>query len=973
MPIIPVGLQHTRNGNTYGHYSNSNKSVHMKRFWLILLVICWADGVLTQDRLTDPPYLQWYNQAESLYHSDNPTAADEQHALELYQQTARYLKELSREDSLHTDCLIKAGNIYQGLQQYENAKLLYREAINQNQLTLQSNLLQYLAVLYLGSACYYSNVIDSAKLFFEEADQLATVRQGLPDLGFLYNSLGTIYYESANYIQAKNYFEKALYVTDSTGSDFTEIITSFKTNIATCQKHLGQEKEAIALYTALLQVLSIQEPINSIQQLSYKVMYNTGNSYYQEGLYDSALWYYNKMAHNTDLFTIKKLNDIGRIYAVKQEWQTAERYFDSAIALNKTVYGTIRNRDRAYSFLFRAMLAQQQQLIDEAISWSDYALQEIRFDPVEKDASLNAGPESRVLSPITFFEIVYKKAELLGIKYVATGQEKYASAAVDMYMQAVRTAHFIKKEFDNDEARLFFNTINRNIYQQAADFIASLIVSGKTDYAESMLIAMEDYKGSIMYQNLQQIELKDRINIDPSLFRREKELKNMLAFYYTRVNNNLVETEVDRLRQKIIDTEIELSRIQKQYETDPQYSYYKSQYSLEGLTLQKVMAGLGHETAVIHFLAVDSAIYGMALSSDDVAVIRIPNANGLQKDITMFIEALRDQTEGKRYSAYDQAARLYTQLLQPFERVTDSRDKLVIMPDGILNYLSFEALQTGDKKNYLVQEKTITYHYSISLLLQNGKTDKNGNIADALVFAPFTDASDAVKQTGLPVLFHSANEINGISGMRFIESAATKSAFLQQSPDKSILHLATHARVNTDSFYRSCVVFYPTDSIAANYELYLQEIYNLDLAKTNLVVLSACETAGGINSAGEGLLSLSRAFLYAGSDGIVSTLWKTEDHVTAWIMQRFHDYLEKGYPSEKALRQAKLDFLNNSDFDAHFKTPNYWSNFMYAGYVTQEPTGNGIILWISGIVFVFVAAFVVFPLNRKKIPEEVSH
>ena len=901
---------------------------------IFLLLFFYANGVLTQIGQEDSNYMVWYNEAEKLYALENPTAEDDRNALGFYKKTAAYLTEKDINDSLHADCLIKAANIYQGMQNYEDAINLYLEALSLNAEELKSNLINYFASLYLGSAYYFSNTIDSAKIYFEKADVIARKETNMPDKGFLYNSLGIIYYESANYIQAKNYFEKSLAVTDSTGSDYTETVISFKSNIATCYKLLNMESEAIEMYDKLLLQIDRQQPAPSFMQLKYKVSYNAGNCYFNIGNYDSALKHYENMEYAEDLFTVKKLNDIGRIYAEKGEWQIAETFFDSAIAVNKKVFGNIKNRERAYSFLYKCVLAHKQHLIDEAIYWCNYALKEIHFDFDFKDMTDLPADEEKVLSPVTFFEILHKKAELIELKYSITHADKYARCAVNTYMLAIKVAHFIKKDFDNDEAKLFFNAANKSVYHQSVDLITRLMQQGKNEYAENLILAMEDYKGSIIFQNLQKIEIKDSININPQVISREKELKDMLAFYYTRVNNNMLETEVEKLHQKITDIEIELSRLQKQYEKYPQFNYYKNQYSPAELTLNHIQENLDNETVILNFLVADTTIYAFALSSENIEVIEIKADALLKGQLDAFIAGLYNQADGKRYDGYYLAQTLYTKLLQPLEHVTRHRERLVVMPDGILNYLSFEALQQGSDKQYLALEKIVTYHYSISLLLQKSKEAAGEKAQQSLVFAPFSNEADPIKKKGLPVLYGSIEETKKINGKSYTAERATKQTFLEQAPVSSIIHLATHANANTDSFYRSCIMFYPADTIALNSELYLSEIYNLDLKKTSLVVLSACETAGGINADGEGLLSISRAFLYAGSNGIVSTLWKTEDHVTAWIMQRFHEHLATKNSPDKALFLAKKDFLENSNFDEHYKTPNYWSNFMYVGIIS---------------------------------------
>ena len=122
-----------------------------------------------------------------------------------------------------------------------------------------------------------------------------------------------------------------------------------------------------------------------------------------------------------------------------------------------------------------------------------------------------------------------------------------------------------------------------------------------------------------------------------------------------------------------------------------------------------------------------------------------------------------------------------------------------------------------------------------------------------------------------------------------------------------------------------------------------------------------------MNAAGEGLLSLSRAFMYAGSKGMISTLWKTEDRVSAKLMQYLYAEMDKGYPPEEALQRAKLRFLDDNTISEKFKTPNYWANFIYVGQIGK----NEIQLnasWIYAIVLAALGVMIWLVYKKRKLP-----
>jgi len=188
---------------------------------------------------------------------------------------------------------------------------------------------------------------------------------------------------------------------------------------------------------------------------------------------------------------------------------------------------------------------------------------------------------------------------------------------------------------------------------------------------------------------------------------------------------------------------------------------------------------------------------------------------------------------------------------------------------------------------------------------------------------------------------------------------ATKNIFLQLSNRHDIIHLATHASVNNDTPSHSYIAFYPTNN---DYKLYAGEIADLKLDAVQLVILSACETGAGQLVKGEGLMSLSRAFAYAGCPNIITSLWKAEDKTTSFITQRLHYYLEKKYSKDKALQQAKLDFLRSDEIDSRLKTPDYWAHLLFIGNYEEDKGSSN--WWYIAIVI--IAGVIVYKLINRK-------
>ena len=164
--------------------------------------------------------------------------------------------------------------------------------------------------------------------------------------------------------------------------------------------------------------------------------------------------------------------------------------------------------------------------------------------------------------------------------------------------------------------------------------------------------------------------------------------------------------------------------------------------------------------------------------------------------------------------------------------------------------------------------------------------------------------------------------------------------------------------------------WYLNSSLLFNYvegeELILRaaEIYGLQLP-SDMVVLSACNTAYGALAAGEGPMSLARAFHHAGTKSTVASLWSVSDYATAHIMQLFYGQLMEGEDKDVALRNAKLAYLNSSDYSSPTtRTPFYWAPAVVIGDVTPINASSGDRWWLlAGVAFL---AILLLWFSRKK-------
>jgi len=249
--------------------------------------------------------------------------------------------------------------------------------------------------------------------------------------------------------------------------------------------------------------------------------------------------------------------------------------------------------------------------------------------------------------------------------------------------------------------------------------------------------------------------------------------------------------------------------------------------------------------------------------------------------------------------------------------------------------------------DYLLKDYALNYAYSATLWVNNSRKTQRNYTFEYGGFAPeyTSNAISSVNTSGglfdLPAARDEVVSIsNLVGGKAFLESDATKEKFLEDASQFRILHLAMHGLVEEEEpdhletrhvlslSGASQLVFAPVGNGPDNYLLTMPEIYNLRL-NADLVVLSACNTGYGKVVKGEGVMSLSRPFIYAGSPSLVLSLWQVPDNGTKRLMYSFFEELLKGKNKDEALRQAKLTYLEDNPKSASH--PIYWAGFITTG------------------------------------------
>jgi CHAT domain-containing protein len=243
------------------------------------------------------------------------------------------------------------------------------------------------------------------------------------------------------------------------------------------------------------------------------------------------------------------------------------------------------------------------------------------------------------------------------------------------------------------------------------------------------------------------------------------------------------------------------------------------------------------------------------------------------------------------------------------------------------------------------------------------KTDYTLKIKDSITM-------DRTYLTLLPQPFSknlAQNSSKFFTGESFINEKASKQLFTQHAKEHKIIHIGTHAESNNVSPELSRLIFAKNvkDSMASeDNSLYTYEIYNQNLS-SNLAILTACETGKPTYQAGEGMISLAHAFNYAGSESILTSLWKIDEQSSAAIIENFYGYIKNGLPKDEALQKAKLDYIATAK--GRTLSPQYWAGLVLIGDTLPIHLTSTSYFWywmLGGLLVIFFLLVLLIKIKR---------
>ncbi len=832
------------------------------------------------------------------------------------------------------------GQPFKALNAYKMALQLVRQVNNERE---EANILGNISNVY-------NDILADYPLAEEYLNKALEIKKRLGEtsfIGILQGIFGIVKKNQGDYQSSLYRYQQALKIAQESGNRSSE--AKLFGNMGAVYSDLGEKEMALQFLTKNLEML---EEIGEVHKKS-EVLINLGSVYTDMDNDSLGLDYYRKadklateQGHRGFQIDIK-LN-IGSIYKKQGNFSKARESYETALKIARDI----------------SALAEQGQILTLI---GNLYLELGQFTDALNCHEQGFSIMQKIMSP----EGLWKA--LFGIGSVLENKDLNDEAFIK-YAAAIETIESIRSKLTIESLKESFMTGKIEVYHA---IIRLLLNMGRTEEAF-------DYMERAKARNLLDILSTDRINITEGISTELLDKKKKVEWLLRRVNTLLTE-EYSKLaeqskEQYISVLEDSLKKVRFQHSevlqeiklNHPRYA--QTVGIIKPLTLKEIQRSvLQDDTFLVSYLVTEDELYVCVVSKQtfQFEIIEVSN-----KEISSLIDRLLHPFLSMQTGANLEdisfnlklSQELYSKIFQPIERYLHEKSSLIIIPDGWLHYLPFEAMVTNIEKkrfprdivfsryetaHYLIEKYPISYAHSASVLdpklrsrnediRLTGKLFAIGNPDFGHSNNGFQEKPSAlnssmrkVRNALLNDLPNSQNEVEIISELLkpsvvLVGDAAREGLFKQDVSNYEVVHLSTHAFADEVQPMYSWIAFAQNKDIKEDGFLHAYEVFNLNL-NANLVTLSACETGLGKLRQGEGLIGLTRAFMYAGSNSVLVSLWSVEDASTAKFMEYFYDNLRNSKAKSEALRQAKLSMLKTREHKMSYAMPFLWAPFVLVG------------------------------------------
>ena len=888
-----------------------------------------------------------YQEAQKLYQQG--TAESKRSAIVKYEEALKLYRETGDRAS-EAIVLNNIGLVYSEFGEKQKAREYYSQSLPlsraagsraQEAITLNNMGLVYSELgEKLKALEYYSQSLPLSRATGDRSGEAVTL-----------NNIGLVYSDLGEKQKAREYYSQSLPLSRAVGSRSLEAATL--TSIGSVYNDLGEKQKALEYYS---QSLPLSRAVGN-RSLEAATLNNIGNVYSTLGEQQKALEYYSqslplRQAVGDRGGEAATLNNIGLVYSQLGEKQKALEYYSQSLPLSRAT------GDRSL---------EATTFNNIGLVYSDLGEKQKALEYYSQSLPLSQTAGNRSLEAVTLYNMGYVKRDRGNLTEALTDIE----ASIKIF-ESLRT------KIASPQLRPSYFATVQNYYQFYIDLLMQLHkTQPKSGYDTKAFEASERSRARSLLELLSEANTNIREGISPDLLQQEKSLQQQLdAIEKRRIeavsSPNPQQAKIEEIDKQRLALLQQYQQIQAQIRTaSPRYAALTQPQPLTLPEIQKKI--LDENTILLQYSLGKDRSYLWVVTSTKLTSYELPKqididtaARNLRTALTSPIQINIPQ------KVAEASANLSQLILQPAAAQLGNK-RLLIVPDGVLHYTPFQGLTlaktAGQNTNLpLIAEHeiiTLPSASTLAILRQNYADRKPPSQTLAILADPiFSPDDERIKgkitqattekleannlglnrslrtsnrewpPKRLPFTRQEAQTILSLlpaasSSQKFDFDASRASATDGSLANYQIVHFATHGIANTQNPELSGIVMSMVDDKGnvVNGFLRLTDIFNLKLA-ANLVVLSACQSGMGQNVKGEGMVGLTRGFMYAGAQRVAVSLWSVDDEGTAVLMQKFYQkMLQQKLAPASALRAAQMEMMQQEQW----KSPYYWAAFTLQG------------------------------------------
>lgn len=750
----------------------------------------------------------------------------------------------------------------------------------------------------LSSINYYEEAY--AYFYKYKVVQFDVIEYVFKPLGNNYTRLGD--YERAVFIQQKmvdrlNIFEDA------------DNMASIYSNMAISYHSMGNFTAAESCIAKGAKLAKDPEVTLRLQNILADILFDQNQLQKARAILQTNITSQKKITAETAYGQLGAYTALGNIDLKESRLTAAEKDFKTALNLIGTWYHGDRLREKANLIAQLAKINRLKNQPQKALLLADEALRILRVN-----TSQNKTQQQNIYGEINLVDIFTEKAltyQLLKQNEAALQNMRYALLATDK----------IRKEFADNKTKERLQNNGKELAETAIEMALNLYqTSHDKKYLNLVLEIAEQTKARTLADQILHNNQQFASNRHDSTLRKRIDLERAIAY-----NERLVITEKNgaKYQEKVNALKYDLSLLNKKY---------REQSAGAVSSAANMLSALPKDLHAIEFFFGTSGVYVIDIKNNTVEkVTRIAGSDSLRQQLTLFINTYHRNGPNAMLNSpkafFMTSNNIYTILFK--NTPLQANERLCIIADDVLGYLSFDGLITGDKYDpatsqwpFLLKKLTTTYAFSLNALIKN-KTKDTGRATFSGLFV----THEGNNNTPIVAVKKEAAAINKLVRGNYLynDDVNTKS-FFNSFENSATLHISTHA-------YLSGINKEPTLDFGKE-KLFLFELLS-KANKPNLVILSACRTGDGMLANGEGIISLSRGFTAIGTPATIAGLWNVNDEAVSQITAGLYKYLLMGRSSGEALHQAKLSWLNTDQPSDAMYLPYYWDSLILMG--ADEP------------------------------------